>query len=183
MSLYIVLGAVLIIFIYFITTYNSFIGLRNGVKEAFSTMDVYLKKRWDLVPNLVNVVKGYAKHENETLKGIVSLRNMTYDKMSLSEKIDTNGKLEAGLYRLIAIGENHPDLKASQNFLNLSSELSKIENDIANARKYYNAVVKRLNTRVEMFPSNFIAKMFGFKQSKMFEALAGERDSVKVDMQ
>ena len=182
MGLYIAIAAIIIIFIYFLLTYNSFIRLKNSVKEGFATMDVYLKKRWDLIPNLVNVVKGYAKHESETLKNVVSLRNLSYDKMSSGDKIDTNEKLAAGLSRLMAIAENYPDLKASQNYMNLNSELSKIEEDIANSRKYYNAVVKKMNTMVEMFPSNFIAAMYGFKQSVMYEANSAERDSVKVEM-
>ena len=182
MTIYILPGVIILLLLYSLLTYNSFIKLKNSVKEAFSTMDVYLKKRWDLIPNLVNVVKGYAKHEAETLKNVVSLRNMSYDNMSAGEKISTNEKLAAGLSRLIAVAENYPDLKASQNFLNLNTELSKIEDDISNSRKYYNAVVKKMNTMVEMFPSNIIAGMAGFKQSPMFEIQAAERDSVKVEL-
>ena len=183
MTIYVVPGAVLIIAIYLLSAYNSFVRLSNSVKEAFSTMDVYLKKRWDLLPNLVEAVKGYAKHESSVLENVVKLRNMSYDKMSLGDKIDTNEKLAAGLGRLIAIAENYPDLKANQNFLDLSSQLSKTEDDISNARKYYNAVVKQMNTQVEMFPSNLVAMMFGFKQYQMFEVQASERDSIKVELQ
>jgi LemA protein len=183
MIVYIFLGAALLVIIYLFATFNSFIKLRNSVKEAFSTMDVYLKKRWDLIPNLVESVKGYVKHEGGVLESVVSLRNLSYDKMSSHDKIETNEKLTSGLSRLMAISENYPDLKASQNFTDLNSQLAKIEDDISNSRKYYNAVVKQLNTKIEMIPSNFVAMMFGFKQAEMFEAQAGEREAVKVNFQ
>ncbi len=182
MALYVVIGIVVLIAIYVLTQYNSFIKLNYRVKEAFSTMDVYLKKRWDLVPNLVEVVKGYIKHEKGVLEDIVKLRNSSYDKMSLSDKIDTNQQLSSGLSKIMAISENYPDLKASQNFSDLTHQLSTVESEIANSRKYYNAVVRNLNTKVEMFPSNIIAKIFGFKLSKMFEANEEERNNIKVEL-
>jgi len=183
MKFYVVMAAGLLILAYLIFAYNYFVTLVNSVKEAFSTMDVYLKKRWDLVPNLVEVVKGYAKHESSVLERVTEIRNMSYDHMSLKDKIDTNEKLSMGLSKLIAVVENYPDLKADKNFLDLSFQLSKIEDEIANSRKYYNAVVKKMNTQVEMFPSNLVAKLFGFRQSPFFEAQADERNSVKVELQ
>ena len=183
MILYSALVLGLIVLVYSLLTYNTFIKLKNSVKEAFSTMDVYLKKRWDLIPNLVEAVKKYAKHERGVLESVVSLRKMSYDKMSSEDKINANEKLTAGLSKLIAVAENYPDLKASQNFMDLNSQLTKIEDDIANARKYYNAVVKKMNTKVEMVPSNIIAKLFDFQQSPMFEVQSGERDSIKVDFE
>lgn len=182
MVLYIVISIVVLIAIYVLVQYNSFVRLSNRVKEAFSTMDVYLKKRWDLIPNLVEVVKGYMKHESGVLEEIVKLRNSSYDKMSLSDKIDTNQQLSSGLSKIMAISENYPELKASQNFSDLTHQLSTIEDEIANSRKYYNAVVRNLNTKVEMFPSNIIAKMFNFKLSKMFEVNEDERNNVKVEL-
>ena len=182
MLLYIILAVVTLIAIYVLAQYNSFIKLTNMVKEAFATMDVYLKKRWDLIPNLVEVVKGYAKHESSVIEEVVKLRNLSYDKMSLTDKIDTNQQLTAGLSKIMAVAENYPNLKASQNFSDLSNQLSKIEDEIANSRKYYNAVVKNLNIKIEMFPSNIVAKMFNFKLSKMFEADASEKDNVKVEL-
>ena len=182
MVLYVVIGIVVLIAIYVLVQYNSFVRLSNRVKEAFSTMDVYLKKRWDLIPNLVEVVKGYMKHESGVLEEIVKLRNSSYDKMSLSDKIDTNQQLSSGLSKIMAISENYPELKASQNFSDLTHQLSTIEDEIANSRKYYNAVVRNLNTKVEMFPSNIIAKMFNFKLSKMFEVNEDERNNVKVEL-
>ncbi len=182
MLLYIIITVVALIAIYVLAQYNSFIKLTNMVKEAFSTMDVYLKKRWDLIPNLVEVVKGYAKHESSVIEEVVKLRNLSYDKMSLTDKIDTNQQLTAGLSKIMAVAENYPNLKASQNFSDLSNQLSKIEDEIANSRKYYNAVVKNLNIKIEMFPSNIVAKMFNFKLSKMFEADTSEKDNVKVEL-
>jgi len=166
--------------IYLISNYNSFVRLRNSVREAFSTMDVYLKKRWDMIPNLVETVKGYAKHEKETLEGVIKLRNGAYDAMSPEEKIDANKELSRGITKIMALAEAYPDLKANTNFTDLSNQLSKIEDDIANARKYYNAVVRKYNDKVEMFPSNLVAKMFGFKLEKMFEIVEEQRENVKV---
>ena len=181
MSYFLIIIIILLI-VYIMASYNNFVKLNNKIKEAFSTMDVYLKKRWDLVPNLVEVVKGYAKHESETLESIVNLRNSAYDKMSVTEKIETNQQLTNGISKLIAVAESYPELKASQNFSDLMNQLSKVEDEIANSRKYYNAVVRQLNTKVEMFPSNIIAKIFGFKVSKMFEAGENERNNVKVEL-
>ncbi len=181
MILYVVIGIIVLIAIYAVSQYNSFVKLNNMVKEAFSTMDVYLKKRWDLVPNLVETVKGYMKHESEVLEKIVELRNSSYDKMSSSDKIDANKELSNGLSKLIAVAENYPELKASQNFSDLTRQLSQIEDEIAKSRKYYNGVVRNLNTKVEMFPSNIIASMFNFKTEKMFEADENERKNVKVE--
>ena len=178
--LYIIIAIVVLLVIYVLSQYNSFVKLKNAVKEAFSTMDVYLKKRWDLIPNLVETVKGYAKHESETLEKIVQARNLSYDKMSETEKIEANQTITSGLSKLIAIAENYPELKANDNFTQLMAELSKIEEDIANSRKYYNGVVKEMNTKIEMFPSNIVAGIFGFRQSKMFETSEEERNNVKV---
>ena len=172
---------VVLVLVYVFSTYNTFVRLRNLVEEAFSTMDVYLKKRWDLIPNLVSVVKGYAKHEKEALAEIVNLRNKAYDNMSTDEKIAANSQLTQNITKLMALSEAYPDLKASENFKGLSSELSATEKDIANSRKYYNGAVRNLNDKVEMFPSNIIANMFGFKKYKMFDINASERENVKVE--
>ena len=179
--LWIVLGIVVLLLIYVFATYNSLVGLRNRVEEAFSTMDVYLKKRWDLIPNLVETVKGYAKHEKDTLEEVVSLRNGAYDKMSTDDKVEVNNKLSQGITKLMAIAEAYPDLKANENFKDLSSQLAKVEEDIANARKYYTGAARIMNDKVAMFPSNIIANMFGFKKQKMFEANENERENVKVE--
>ena len=180
--LYATIAVIVLIVVYILIQYNGFVRLNNKVKEAFSTMDVYLKKRWDLVPNLVETVKGYAKHESSVLEEITKLRSNSYDSMSSVEKIDTNNQLAGKISKIMAIAENYPDLKASQNFLDLMKQLTQVEDEIANSRKYYNAVVRKLNTKIEMFPSNIIASIFGFKPSKMFEAGEEEKNNIKVDL-
>lgn len=182
MWIYIIIAIIVLILIYFGVTYNSFVKLSNTVKEAFSTMDVYLKKRWDLIPNIVETVKGYAKHEKSTLKEIIELRNSTYDNMSANEKVDVNNKLSQGINKLMAIAEAYPDLKANENFKDLSQQLTKVEDDIANSRKYYNGAVRIFNDKVQMFPSNIVAGVLGFKEQKMFEASEFERENVQVKL-
>ena len=179
---YVIIAIIVILLIYIISTYNKLIRLRHIVEEAFSTMDVYLKKRWDLVPNLVEVVKGYAKHEKDVIENITELRANTYKDMSLNNKIDINNKLEDSVSKIIAISEQYPDLKANQNFLELSKELAKIEEDIANSRKYYNGSVRIFNTNILVFPNNILASAFRFKEAKMFEVSDEEKNNVKVEL-
>lgn len=180
MWIYIIIAIIVIIVIYALITYNNFIKLKNMVQEAFSTMDVYLKKRWDLIPNLIETVKGYVKHEENTLKEIVDLRGSSYDSMSDDEKVKANQTISKDINKIMLVAENYPDLKASANFQDLSRELSKVEEDIANARKYYNGAVEMFNNKVEMFPSNILAKLFGYKPKAMFETDSTERENVKV---
>lgn len=178
----IVIGVIaLLIVLYILSSYNAFVRLNNQVKEAFSTMDVYLKKRWDLIPNLVETVKGYAKHEKGTLEEVVKLRNSAYDGMSDEEKIEANAKISAAMPKIMALAEAYPNLKANENFMNLSNQISSLEEDIANSRKYYNAIVRKFNDKVEMFPSNVIARIFGYKSKAMFEIASEERQNVKVE--
>lgn len=182
MTLYIIIGLIIILLLYVLVTYNGLIKSNNLVKEAFSTMDVYLKKRWDLIPNLVEVVKGYAKHEKEIIEKITALRTNTYETMSMDKKINVNEQLTQVLSTILAISENYPDLKASQNFIELSHDLTKIEDEIANSRKYYNGTVRIFNNKIQMFPSNIVANLFGFHTTNMFEANADEKNNVKVDL-
>lgn len=182
MWIYIIIGVVVLILLYGVITYNKLVGMKNKVEESFSTMDVYLKKRWDLIPNIVETVKGYAKHEKDTLKDITELRNTSYDKMSTNDKIDANNKLTQGLNKIMALAESYPELKASDNYKDLSTQLTKVEEDIANARKYYNGTVRNINDKIEMFPSNIIASILGFKSFKMFEANDTERENVKIEL-
>lgn len=182
MYIYILIGIVVLIILYALVQYNNFVKLNNSVKESFSTMDIYLKKRWDLIPNLVEVVKGYAKHEKDTFSEITELRTRSYDNMSIDKKIDINEQLTNSLSRIMAISENYPELKASENFNQLSKELTKIEDEIANSRKYYNGTVRIYNNKIQMFPSSIIAKIFGFKESKMFEANIEEKNNIKVEI-
>jgi len=181
MWIYIIIGIVALLIIYIIALYNSFVQLNNKVDEAFSTMDVYLKKRWDLIPNIVETVKGYAKHEKETLEKVISLRNSAYENMSDEEKIKANEQLTSGINKIMALAEAYPDLKANENFKDLSNQLTKVEEDIANSRKYYNGVVRIYNDKVKMFPSNIFAGLFGYKAKKMFETAAAERENIKVE--
>ena len=180
MWIYIIVAITVLILIYFGLTYNSLVKLNNTVKEAFSTMDVYLKKRWDLIPNIVETVKGYAKHEKSTLSDVIKLRNGAYDNMSSDEKIKANQQLSKGITKIMALAEQYPDLKANENFKDLSTQLTKIEDEIANSRKYYNGTVREFNDKVQMFPSNIVAKIFGYKAKIMFEATEEERKNVKV---
>lgn len=182
MGVYILIGIVILLVLICLIIYNSLVKSRNLVKEAFSTMDVYLKKRWDLVPNLVEVVKGYTSYENSTLINITELRANSYNDLTMDKKININEQLTNAISSIIAVSENYPELKASENFLNLSKSLTKIEDDIANSRKYYNGTVRIYNNKIQMFPSNIVASLFNFKEASMFEAGIEERNNVKVDL-
>jgi Uncharacterized conserved protein len=174
-------GILILLIGYIISTYNRLVSNKNSLDESFSTMDVYLKKRWDLIPNLVETVKGYAKHEKDLFKEVTELRSKSYQDLSIDEKNEINKRLTTTLNKLIAVAENYPELKANENFLDLSHELKNTEQDIANARKYYNANVKVYNNQVMIFPSNIIAKIFKFEKASMFEIEETERQNVKVE--
>lgn len=180
--LYVALGIIVIIFIYIMVMYNEFVKLNNKVKEAFSTMDVYLKKRWDLIPNLVEVVKGYAKHEENTFEEVAKLRGSSYDDLSTKEKLNTNEELSKGISKIMVISEAYPELKANKNFLDLQEQLKRIEDEIAQSRKYYNATVRDYNNKVEMIPSNFVAKMLNFHTKLMFEVDDKEKENVNINL-
>ena len=176
-----IIGAVvLILIIFFISTYNGFVRLRNKAEEAFATMDAYLKKRWDLIPNLVETVKGYASHEKETLEAVINARNMAMGSNGMAELQANENALVAGLKSLFALSEAYPDLKANENFINLQDQLQAVENDILQSRKYYNAVVKSFNTRRELFPASIIAGMMDLEKKEYFEIDDSERGSVRV---
>ncbi|MEI6603596.1 MAG: LemA family protein [Clostridia bacterium] len=184
MEIYVLLGVlalIIIIGIWFAASYNGFVTIKNRVEEAFATMDVFLKKRYDLIPNLVETVKGYASHEAETLNRVVQARNMASGAATIEDKQRLEGDFANTLKSLFAVVENYPNLKADQQFLNLQDQLTGIEGEIANARKYYNAVVKTFNTMCETFPSVIIAGVFGFKAKPYFEVdEESERKNVKV---
>ncbi|MBE6158410.1 MAG: LemA family protein [Firmicutes bacterium] len=179
---YVIIGVIVLIILYIIVTINSIIKLRNRVDESFSTMDVYLKKRWDLIPSIVEVVKGYSKHENETLKDVISLRNNTYDNLNTNEKIDTNIRVSERVSKLMILAENYPELKASDNFKQLTNQLTQVEDEILKARKYYNANVRVYNTKIEMFPNNLVAALFNIKSRNMFEAKEEEKENIKIEL-
>ena len=182
MWLWIILAVIILIIIYVFILYNNFISLDNKVKEAFSTMDVYLKKRWDLIPNLVETVKGYAKYEEETLTRVTKLRNNIYNEMTNDEKIINNEELSSDVSKIMALKEAYPELKANESFMDLSNKLTKIEDDIANARKYYNGTVRIYNNKVQMFPNNIFAKIFGYKTKRMFEASLEDKQNIRINL-
>jgi LemA protein len=164
-----------------VSAYNGFISWRNRVDEAFSTMDVYMVKRYDLIPNLVETVKGYASHEKETLEGVITARNHAVNAKSMDEKMAAEGEISGVLSRLFALSEAYPDLKANQQFLDLQNQLQKVEEDIAQSRKYYNGTVRQYNTRIESFPNNLVAGMFKFEKRQSFEVEdPTQRQNVKV---
>lgn len=155
--------------------YNSLVSLRNKVKDQWSQIDVQLKKRADLIPNLVETVKGYAKHEKETLENVIKARNALNTASSVEEEIAANNQITGALNKLFALSEAYPELKANENFLSLQKDLKDVEEKISYARQFYNDVVMSYNNKVQMFPSNIIASLFGFKESKFFE-LDNEKD-------
>ncbi len=179
--LYIIIGIIVVVILYVLIVNNSIIKYFNRVKEAFSTMDVYLKKRFDLIPNLVETVESYANYENKTLEDIIKTRN-SYDNFSNEKKIEENKKAVNEINKLIALTESYPELKANENFIKLSDQLTSIENDIANSRKYYNATVREYNNKIGIFPNNIVAKLFNHKEEKMFSVNENERDNVKVNL-
>ncbi len=180
------IGVLLVILIiagisWIISTYNTFIRLRNNNEEAFSTMDVYMKKRYDLVPNLVETVKGYAKHEKETLDAVISARNMAKNATGTEEKAQAEKDFVGSIRNLMVVAEQYPDLKANANFIDLQNQLKTLEAEIASSRKYYNACVKTYNTKREVFPSSIIAKWKKFEKAPLFEIDdVEERKAVKV---
>lgn len=173
-ALIILLVVLAVIVIWGISAYNGFISLRNKTEEAFSAMDVSLKKRYDLIPNYVESVKGYAKHETATLENVIAARNSAMGASTAEERIANDNVLSGALRSLFAVAENYPDLKANQNFLQLQDQLQRIEEEIAGSRRYYNGIVNKFNTKAEMFPGNMIANIFGFKRKPLYEIDAEE---------
>lgn len=180
MTWIIVIAVVVLLILWFISAYNGFVKLRNMVREAYATMDVYMKKRYDLIPNLVETVKGYAQHEKSTLENVINARNSAVNASSVKDRIDGENALTGTLRSLFALAESYPNLKANENFVALQSQLQSVEGDIANSRKYYNSVVRSFNTKTETFPSSIVASMFGFRPEPMFEISSEERQNVKV---
>ena len=181
MVIAIIAAVVVLIVLIFVVMYNGFVRANNDCEEAYSTMDVYMKKRYDLIPNLVETVKGYASHEKETLQKVIEARNFAQGATTVEDKIAGENALTGTLKSLFAISEAYPDLKANTNFLDLQNQLKSIEEDIANSRKYYNAVVKLYNNKCQVFPSNIIGQMFNYKLRQMFQVDSEEeRRNVKV---
>ncbi len=182
-AVWVIVGIVVVLLFFFIATYNGLVRLRNQVKNAWAQIDVQLKRRYDLIPNLVETAKGYMKHERETLEAVTNARNLAQQASSAGagERAKAEGELSSALSRLLAVVENYPDLKANQNFLALQEELTSTENKISFSRQYYNDSVLRYNNQTQVFPSNIIAGMTGFKASEFFEVtLAVEKEAPKV---
>ncbi len=171
---------VVLILIYLGSTYNSFVVLRNRVKDQWAQIDVQLKRRFDLIPNLVETVKGYASHEKDTLEAVVKARNEYLSSDTPEGKIAANNDLNKVVTKLFALAESYPELKADASFRELQTTLTETEDKISYARQFYNDVVMKYNNKVEVFPSNIVAGMFGFKTSAYFNATEEERENVKV---
>lgn len=182
MAVLFILGLLLLVIFAGIIIYNRLIKLRNTVKSAWSDIDVQLKKRYDLVPNLVETVKGYASHERALFEKVTEARSMAMQASSPARKAKADNMLRETLKSLFAVAEAYPELKANANFMQLQSQIQELENNIEYARRYYNAVVRDFNIMVESVPSNIVASMFNFKQEEFFELEAPEveRKPVKV---
>ena len=182
MTIFIILGVLVLLVIWVIGMYNGLVRLRNQVKNAWSQIDVQLKRRHDLIPNLVETAKGYMKHERETFEAITKARSQAIEAQGVAETGKAEGQLTEALGKFMLVVENYPDLKANQNFLALQEELTTTENKVSFSRQFYNDQVLQFNTRIESVPTNIIAGMFGFKQAEFFEIeVAAEREVPKVE--
>ena len=179
---WIILAIVVIIIIAIIAMYNSLVTMRQRVKNAWSQIDVQLQRRFDLIPNLVETVKGYMEHEADVLTKVTDLRSSWAEAKTVDEKAKLDNQLSESLKTIMAVAEGYPDLKANQNFSELQTELTNTENKISYSRQFYNDTVTRYNTKLELFPSNVIASMFNFKSEELFEVDNQDaRKNVKVD--
>lgn len=180
--LWILLIIVVLIVLFIISVYNNLVTLKQRAKNSFSQMDVQLQRRFDLIPNLVETVKGYMAHESDTLAKVTELRTSWANAKTVDEKAKVDNELSSTLKTIMAVAEAYPDLKANQNFSNLQAELSETEDKISYSRQFYNDSVTRYNTKLELFPSNIIASMFHFTPESLFEVDNSEaRKNVKVD--
>lgn len=178
----IILAIVIVIAIFVIGVYNGLVKARQKVKNAWSQIDVQLQRRFDLIPNLVEAVKGYMTHESEVLEKVTSLRSSWANANTIEEKANLDNQLSGALKTIMAVSENYPDLKANQNFADLQNNLKETENKISFARQFYNDTVTMYNTKLEVFPDNIVASMFNFKEEPLFNVDSEEaRKNVKVD--
>ncbi len=179
-----ILGVIVILLaVFLISVYNSLVQLRQRVQNAWAQVDVQLKRRYDLIPNLVGAVKGYAQHEKATLEGVTQARNMAMNAGNIQEQMQAENMLSSALRSLFAVAEAYPELKANTNFMQLQAELTDTESKIAFARQFYNDTVQKFNTKIELFPTNLVAGMLGFAMADYFN-LQGEpdaRQAVKVE--
>src|SRR5712664_5006474 len=175
-----VLAVVVLLGFFLVAMYNSLVQLRVRTDNAWSDIDVQLKRRHDLIPNLVETVKGYATHEKGTFENIAKFRSMAMQASTPADKAAAENQLTGALKSLFAVAENYPELKASEEFTQLQASLSQTEDTIQNSRRYYNAVVRDLNTKIQSFPTNILAGMFGFTQRQFFETTEADREPVAV---
>ena len=182
MVLAIIIAVVVFLLLIIVSTYNACVRLKNQGEEAYAQIDAHLKQRYDLIPNLVETVKGYAKHEEGTLKAVIEARSKAMNASGVAEKDKADKAFEGTLKTLFALSESYPELKANENFKDLQNQLSRLETEILQARKYYNGVVKTFNTKIETFPTSLIVGLFGGKFSRMtyLEVSEAERQNVKV---
>lgn len=181
MAIFIVLGVLVLIIIWAIATFNGLVSLRRQTGNAFGQIDVQLKRRYDLIPNLVETVKGYMKHEQDTLQKVIEARNKAVGATSVKEKAAAEGQVQAALGGFFALSEAYPELRSNENMLSLQEELKSTENRIAFARQYYNDIVTAYNTRIETFPGSLFAGSGNFKPKDLFEIEdAIQRENVKV---
>lgn len=178
--IWIIVGIVVILILFVIGTYNSLISLRNKKDDQWSQIEVQLKRRADLIPNLVETVKGYAKHENNTLKEVIEARNTYVAASTPEEEMKASGEVTKALNKLFALSESYPDLKANENFMALQKDLKDTEDKISYARQFYNDTVLTYNNKVEMVPSNIVAGIFKFKKSTFFEASEEDKKTPEV---
>ncbi len=181
MAMWIILGIVAALVVWAIAIYNGLIRLKNRVDEAWSDIDVQLKRRYDLIPNLVSTVKGYAAHEKEVFEKVTEARTRAMGAQSAHDKAAAENMLSQTLKSLFAVAENYPDLKANQNFLELQRELTDTEDKIQASRRFYNGNVRDFNTKIQVFPNNIFAGMLGFSDREFFEAAEEEKGAVKVE--
>jgi len=179
--IWILLAIVVVIGLYVIVTYNGLVGLRNRIENAWAQIDVQLKRRYDLIPNLVETVKGYASHEKETLERVIQARNQAMAAQGPQDQAQAENMITGALKSMFALSEAYPDLKANENFLNLQEELTGTEGRIAYARQFYNDSVVRYNTKIQTFPANTIAGRFNFVEREYFEVDEAARNTVDVD--
>lgn len=181
-ALYVILGLVVLLVIYAISAYNMMIIKRNHCEESNAAIDAHLQKRYDLIPNLVSIVKSYAAYEKETLENIIKARSLAMSSKSFEEKDKANLGLSGALKSLFAVAESYPELKANENFLSLQNELSEVEDELTRVRKFYNAVVKEFNNTIEIFPNSIFAGIFGFKRKPYVTIEESVRSNVKVQL-
>lgn len=175
------IALVVLLVLWFIGVANKLVRKKADVDNAFADIDVYLTKRFDLIPNLVNTVKGYTKHEKDTFEAVVEARNKGLSAQTINEKVEADEQMTSALGRLLAISESYPELKADQSFIKLQESLEEIETELVGARRYFNAAVKAYNILIHTIPSNIVASILGYKDIKMYEASEEQRKNVTVD--